>query len=626
MKTDPKSSAHKKILELVKDCYDLSAKHMRQRYAKWNKSEKMDRSFIDVTETDSKGRKKQPHETKIYIPMSRACKDTILTYWMSVFTRRRPIFKIHGRGPEDVKPAAINEIVMDYQAERQRLMLVIYNFCNDILRYGLGSIKAPYGREWQKAFVNESQMVMFPFPHQVSNRVEKDVIKYEGPLFCNNNPYRYFPDPRVPISKARTGQFIGYEYQRSKYYLKKQAANGVYQNIDRLDAIAQTTDDMNHDADDSHKNDLMGVSDVAQTGGERLDSSNPNYRLREFVVEIIPKDLELGEGTMPEKWVFVTANEQIVIRAEKQIYVHGEFPEVRAEFDYDGHSLFTPSFYEGVEGLQDLLNWLYNSHMDNVRGFLNNSMIYDPAVLNTRDILKPGPRRLIRVNKQFQGKGINLNSVLKQLDYKDVTASHVRDAQMLMDTMQRQAHTPDSLQGIETEIKRTATEIAKVTSNGANHLSNGAALIYAQALVPLAEMCVMMNQQFLSEERFYRIVGDYSKELIQPDQQFTGGPAIKASPQDIQGCFDFPIEDGTLPVRPQENAEIWKSIFETVAKVPPIQQQIDIFKIFKELVQTLGVKNIDDFKVTANVMPDEQVTDQLQRGNIIPMPAQEGVE
>ena len=147
MKIPYKSPQHKRIVDLVTSCIKLSHKYMSQRHEKWEKADKMDRAFIDVSETDGKGKKKNPFERQLYIPMSRANKDAVLSYYMSGFTGKRPIFAINGRGPEDVRAAKMNEIILDYQAERQRLVLSIYNFVNDVLKYGLGNIKSPFTRQ-----------------------------------------------------------------------------------------------------------------------------------------------------------------------------------------------------------------------------------------------------------------------------------------------------------------------------------------------------------------------------------------------------------------------------------------------------------------------------------------------
>jgi hypothetical protein len=157
-----------------------------------------------------------------------------------------------------------------------------------------------------------------------------------------------------------------------------------------------------------------------------------------------------------------------------------------------------------------------------------------------------------------------------------------------------------------------------MTAGGSNILGTWATLLYAQALIPLAEMAVMNNQQFLSEERFYRIVGDYAKYVqTEPDPRAPGMAGAMIGPNDIQGFFDFPIDDGRLPVRATDNAKVWSQVFKIIATTPPIQGEIDVFAVFKELAQSMGVKNIDQFRLRAKVLPDEAVARAEEAGDIV---------
>jgi hypothetical protein len=621
----PEDRRHKRLVQLVKDSVDFSYKFISQRYDKWEKADKMDRCYIDVSETDDKGKKKNPFERQVYIPFSRAIKDVILTYYMNVFFGKRPYFQIYGRGPEDVRGAKIHEIVLDYQMEQQRFVLTGYNFLNDILKYGWANIKCSFGRMWKYIYVMQQRMEQFPFPHPISEKTQQKVLNYEGPVISNSDPYMTFPDIRVPAAKMQDGQFVSWAYKRSQHYLKKMQGNNIYYNIEYLRKIGKESQFSEQAQGGTSRWDTMGLSDPNDEHfDDKVNKDNPNYHLREIVIEIVPRTYGLSDSMQPEKWWLTTVNNELLIRSQPIEFDHNMFPSVTAEFDYDGYSAFNPGYYEGIEGLQDLLNWLFNSHIDNVQRFINDQLVIDPTAIRINDILKPHPAKIIRLKKKLYEQNIPINQVIQQLQVQDVTGSHIRDAELIADLIQRKAHTSDAMQGVETEVKRTATEIAKMHTSGANILQTQAQLLYAQALIPLAEMCVMNNQQLLSQQRYYRIAGEYMKEVIQPDMQYLDGDAILAGPGDIQGHFDYPVNDGTLPIRAEEHAEIWKEIFGIVGNTPPLQMQIDVLWIFKQLAQSMGVKNIEDAiiqqrQLTPNVMPDEQLSGMEQAGDVIPI-------
>ena len=176
------------------------------------------------------------------------------------------------------------------------------------------------------------------------------------------------------------------------------------------------------------------------------------------------------------------------------------------------------------------------------------------------------------------------------------------------------------MQGIESEIKRTATEISKVAASGNNILGQMAMLIYAQALVPMVEQAVINNQRFLTESRYYRIIGDYAKDIITPDPNYRGGNAVMVGRDELQGYFDFPINDGRLPMQPEEQAETWLKALEVMGKIPPVTMQYDAAAVFREFVRSMGIKNLDDFRIKAQVVPNDMLAGLVQQGNAAPIP------
>jgi hypothetical protein len=58
-------------------------------------------------------------------------------------------------------------------------------------------------------------------------------------------------------------------------------------------------------------------------------------------------------------------------------------------------------------------------------------------------------------------------------------------------------------------------------------------------------------------------------------------------------------------------------MFELISQEPRLQQQFDIVRIFKHIARNSGAKNVEEFEVKA--MPDAQVANQVQAGNMIPM-------
>ena len=85
----------------------------------------------------------------------------------------------------------------------------------------------------------------------------------------------------------------------------------------------------------------------------------------------------------------------------------------------------------------------------------------------------------------------------------------------------------------------------------------------------------------------------------------------------LTGDFHYPINDGTLPLDRVALLDVWKEIFMGVAQDQQLRSQFDVIELFKYTAELGGAKNIERFQVQA--MPDQQVMDQMQAGNMKPM-------
>ncbi|MEG0323190.1 MAG: hypothetical protein RR619_04275, partial [Raoultibacter sp.] len=67
-------------------------------------------------------------------------------------------------------------------------------------------------------------------------------------------------------------------------------------------------------------------------------------------------------------------------------------------------------------------------------------------------------------------------------------------------------------------------------------------------------------------------------------------------------------------------------LFQTIAGQPELNMTFDVPRIFKHIAHLLGAQNVDDFvrdqlvqQQPASIMPNEQVAQQAEAGNIVPI-------
>jgi len=225
-----------------------------------------------------------------------------------------------------------------------------------------------------------------------------------------------------------------------------------------------------------------------------------------------------------------------------------------------------------------------------------------------KDVLDPLPGGVIRA--KGSAYGTDLRNALVQLQVVDITRNHLSDIALMNEIGQRATGVSDSILGVLSKGgRKTATEVRQSSTFGINRLKTSAEYYSAVGWSPMAQMMVQNSQQFYEAEKKFRIVGNLIQEA---GEQF-----INVDAESIQGFYDFVPIDGTLPIDRLAQANLWKELLAQMVRFPEIAAGYDISRIFAWVAQLAGLKNINQFKI--QVRPDQQVADQAQRGNIVPL-------
>jgi len=615
----PNTQEHQRLLTFLNKIEQYSEQSISGRFEKWRELEAAYRAYIDLDEY-AQSRKNKAHEDADYpgtvpivIPMAMGGVHAILAFLMAIFGGRRPIIPINGRGREDVEPARKIEALINYEIEHERVrgLLNWFFWFQDTLIYGCGFL----GNFWKtivepKVVWHRPRLYGVPIPYIGPVRRIENAVVYEGNTFRVFDPFRVRPDPRVSLSKLQDGDFFGFSFKASVYSLQKEPE--VYFNLDEIQrTYGPALAGVDITGEDSDRQRIVGVAEAT----DFVEEGMPHFpTCFEVWARIIPKEFGLSQSDDIETWVFTTANRQVIIRAEKSDYLSGLFPVAAIEYLPSGHQFLNQSFVENVKGLQDHFSWLFNSHMESVRKVLNNTFVYDPSKIVESDLEGERIIRWIRLHPNYYGT--DPKEAIHQLDVRDVTAGYGNDAMILLDIYQRMTGVTDAIQGLPAKGRRTALEMGGVQAAASGRLKLIAEIFSLSGVIPLAKMMVMNLQQFMSREVYVRVLGREADDFER----------IKVAPHEIAGEFDYPVADGTYPLDKYRMAEVWREILLGVAKIPLLAQQIDLWKIFRQLGLSLGIKNIDDFRVKVQIQPDELVAKRAQAGNIVPIGGEGGEE
>ena len=606
-----------RIITFIRHHFQMADRVVGARSDKWNDVEDRWRAYIVPSErSDQSGKLTYPWEETVIIPYTYALGQAICAYLYTIFMSQNPLQQLQPAASDYVKAADRMELVLDHYARQMGAPLLLWGWILDAIKYGVGITKTLWQTEVNRIPTQiRTPVSLLGIPLGTTNQtVMRDMITFDGPRSWCTDPWMWFPDPRMPVARFQEGTFCGELQWVSWMYLKsleKSADNpdGVYEDVDEIPrwGYSQALSVYRQ----SRRLMAMGLPDLFQEPTYLKDRGF--VLLEELWARIIPSDLGLGSGSRPEMWVFTCANRQKIIRKERVRDSHGKFPYSVWEYSPDMHTTQNPGMPEVVMPLQDFADWLFNSHIENTRKALNNEFIVDPQRIYMEDITNPAPFRIIRLRPEYMGT--NVQDAIFQLPVQDVTRNHLQDVQMIFDLMQRTSAALDALMGVPSARRKTASEATGTFQLAANRLKVLVQLMSTEGFVPWTKLQVALIQQWMTDALMVKIVGARQAE---DTVGMAEGSLIEVNPEDILGEFFFPVHDGSMPIDPVRTSESWERIMGGMAKIPPLMAQYDIGKVFERAVRTLGVRNIEDFKIKARVMPDGQVQQGVQRGNLIP--------
>lgn len=616
----PASQEHARITKEVYTRALESSREISKRFESWKKVDRTLTAYVklDKDETNIKTVDDR-RPVSIVVPYSYATLETILTYFVSAFLEN-PIFRYEGSGPEDIVGAILLEKVIEQQTTQFKVALNLHTMFRDSLSYGIGVVTPTWDRKWGwKTVVQDSGFMSALLGRFMSTgkvRGREECILFEGNRLKNVDPYSYLPDPNVPIHDVQQGEYVGWVEQTNYMKLLELEKNDpdIF-NVKYLKGIGSGgRSQFNKTKTDSGRGDRIGNS---QFGSDM--ATNPIDVVWMYWT-MIPKDQKLGKSEYPEKWLFGLAADKVLICAKQLNLNHNMYPVAVCAPDFDGYSTTPVSRLELMYGMQEALDWLFNSHISNVRKAINDMLIVDPSLINMADLEDPKPGKLIRMRRSAWGRGVE--NAVKQLAVNDVTRSHIGDAASIIDYMQRTSAATDSVSGMirKSGERVTAQESKSTTQNALSRLTKAAKIASLQAMQDIGYMFAVHTQQLMSKDLFIKASGTWQDVL---KQEYPAQSRIHVTPMDLVVDYDVMVKDGSTAVG--GDTEGWIEVFRIMAQQPQLYQSFDMVRIFKHIARIMGAKDINEFILSQGPANPIQTTSTqnieqgVQQGNMVPI-------
>lgn len=619
----PKSN---RIKKMVRDRVNLSYRVISQNFPFWDTAEEHYRAYraVDVDDAESF----QLHGvTKIVVPIQFATIQTMLTFMMEVFTAMKPVLRVRGADPRSVRPARLMELLLDYDYRGNRGYYKLYNFFLNMFRYGYGVVHNAWGQKQVlrtttrrtpgMQFQMDGQSFDMPGPTEVF----KDYItSFEGNQLSIVDNRSWFYDTRLPIGSFQEGEFCGRRTFITDNDLRKMEDQGLFFNTTKIrsQSIANIRGgDVEGGPEESRRD---RISPEVAFAADLTEAKRNHVHINEEIeIELIPKDAELSDEERPERWLFNVIDGETIVRAEPSEFP--AFPYSVCEVFPDALAYMNQGIMEMTEPLAAHLTFLFNSHMANVRKAINDTLLVDPSRVNLQDLLNPSAGKIVRLLPTAYGTAPA--TAIQQLQINDITRAHTEDAKMILDLWQRIVGTADSMFGQISPSRRTATELQGVLKMSGARMKMIADLASSEGVAPLTEQMAMLRQKETSLSQFYSLAGRTAEELgVDPKEVIDG--FLKINPDDLNGVFSFPAEEGVVPADRAQAADLLKEVFKTVAQFPILQQVFDPVEIFRETVRQAGYHGLNDFlqkglQGNATILQSQQFQDMLGAGKLAPL-------
>jgi hypothetical protein len=619
MNLKPGGELHQRLLSRLLRYGWESAKVQSARRPAWDATNETLTAYISLSDKERLIKRKDPRKpVSIVFPYSYAILETLVSYLVAAFFPN-PMFRYEGASPEDVAGAILMEKVIDLQCTRNKVALSLHTMFRDACAYGFGAVSpywlTRYGKKQSRSprgfYDGDGEFTQTGF----ARTLRENAILFEGNAITNIDPYNYLPDPNYSIHDVQKGEYVGW-LDRSNY----------------MDLLSEEQDDptlfnvryLRHTPNKASG--ILGTDTrTSRTRALRGDATSFDRNISQPVdqfhvyVKLIPSMWKLGKSDIPEKWLFTVANDAIIIRANPLDLDHDMFPVGICAPDFDGYSPVAYSRLEILSGMQTVIDWLFNSHVANVRKAINDMLIVDPYLLNIEDLRDPEPGGLIRLRRPAWGRGVE--NAVKQLAVTDITRTNLQDVAFIVEYMQTMTGTDNAVMGNLRKggpERLSAREFQGTAQGAVNRLERIAKIVGLQAMQDIGYMFAYHAQQFMSQEVYVKSVGEWPASI---QRQFNiTDQRVLVSPMDILVDYDLIVRDGSIPGG--NFSDIWTQLFQIIGSNEQLMQSFDVVNIFKYIATSLGAKNVDAFErqqpaAQVAAAPDEQVMNQVANGELV---------
>lgn len=615
----PGSTFHQVLADELLDRAIGSQNVMSQRYESWNTIDNLCRAYVtpdDVEKYERASRDEEDRNTgpfMITLPHMFANKEALLTYLTGVFLVD-DYFQYEGVGPEDVVGGILMQHLVQQQCVRAGAEVNLHVQWDDALSYGMGVLAPRWDVKFGYKSVSKDNGYFDLTGEYIdlgSETVREKQVVWEGAIFDNIDPYKYFPDPKVAAHEVDKMEFVAWLTHETyeSLLMQEQVGEDELFNVKYLKFIRGESRFSGHESE-------RGDGAIDDAVGSNKSVDNKVYVLN-FYWWLIPAEYGLGDSDEPELWSFKLANDGVLIKAKPLDLDHNRIPISVTVPDPRGYTACPVSRLEMLYPIQWTMDWYNNTHMLALSKSVNNQMLVDPFWVNMPDVYANS--NVIRTRRATWGRGVE--GAMKQMQAYDYTKGYSSEAMMLADMMERTSGANTGLQGMldsNAPERRTAREFDRTMNSAEAKAGKIAKMIHATGHRQLGYLLAHHTKQFMSKETWVKLVGNWESQLMAEygvEIDPIRGDRAKVSKDMIDVDFDLLPVEGRLPG--SMDAQLAVNLLQLASSNPILAQHVDVVRYYASVARRAGEKNMAQF---IRVAPTEDVVNEQQAGNLVPLP------
>lgn len=646
---NPDSELHKKLLEAVQDRVRRGYNVGSDMRKIWRKLDHLQTAYVPTTSDSIFELSKNPKApVDVVIPMSRACLDSFVSYMGGVFlTDPTGIYGLKSNGSkESLLRTAKMDRLMNTQAVWFQHTLKHFVGFRDAFLYGISAKVPVWTKHKRRESVVEqvSELLYELIRQEIPGIKPGDLIRYleervyhEGSAIHNVDPYALILDPNMSLNEYQDSEFLGYFRRTNAMNLLQQESDPEEKlfNCKYARDLAKTNAHSTENWRTEHgRKDRETESEDYYNDSYGTQWNDPNSHtttevdIAHLYWKLIPKEWDLGDSEYPELWEIAMAGNEIIVRCNCLDYDHGRFPIVLSGPTTCGYDIFPISGLAATYGMQQLMDWKVRAHWWNASKVANDMFVVDGSGVEIEDFRHPSPGKIIRLKRPLFGTS-SIDQFIKQLHTVDVTANYIADINGVNDLLNRVLGTQDILAGNMSQMpeRPTAAGLQSAHSGAFARMQMYAQIITDQEWYTLIEQMAHNNIQYMENDTVVSIVGSRFEQALR-DELGISGDVISISPWDLSMDFDI------IPInRMQKDMDLsaMNMLMDRILAVPEIAMTafggVDVRRMLLTMVRKMGFADIHEYvqsgnalpPINAQVMPDEQIMQQEQAGNLMPV-------